>query len=270
MDVSRGEAKAINLACWPMDTTHVGRSVPMFEKVAPPAPPAIMMMAPANARAGVEDIMVTGARAKLAEQSDLGDYKLYTLPEPVTLNPRQTKQVAFLDQKNVAFQRLYIVGVTAWDDYDGDDEPVALEVVLRLENKAANGLGKPLPSGALSAMETADGRPTFAGEQAVRDVPVGEPLDLVIGSAMDVRARPRLVEEKALRGDRVRRTYEIDLSNGKTAPVTFEIRQDPSPALFKVVSEPTRHDIQQGKVAWRITLAPGETRTFRYRIEHAD
>jgi len=266
--VSRGEARAISRACWPMDTTHSGRRIlpPPSIALPPPLPIPAMEMG----FAGAEEIVVTANRAKLAEQSDLGDYKLYTLPEPVTLNPRQTKQVAFLDQKNVAFQRLYVVGVSAWNDYDEDDEPEAPEVVLRLENKVANGLGKPLPSGALSAMETADGRPAFAGEQAVRDVPVGEPLDLVIGKAMDVRARPRLVEEKALRGDRVRRTYEVDLSNAKTIPATFEIRQDPSPAFFKVVSEPARHDIRQGQVAWRVTLAPGETRTFRYRIEHAD
>ena len=34
----------------------------------------------------------------LAIQSELGDYKLYTLPEPTTVAARQTKQVAFLDQ----------------------------------------------------------------------------------------------------------------------------------------------------------------------------
>ncbi|PTS87967.1 hypothetical protein DBR21_10935 [Caulobacter sp. HMWF009] len=272
VEVSRGEAKAISRACWPMDTTHVGKRLmtpPMI--VPPPSPPDMMVMAPAPmARAEAEEIVITGARAKLAEQSDLGDYKLYTLPEPVTLNPRQTKQVAFLDQKNVAFQRLYVVGVNVWTPYQDDAAPQAPEVVLRLENKAANGLGKPLPSGALSAMETADGRPTFAGEQAVRDVPVGEPLDLVIGRAMDVRARPRLVELKAFKNNQVRSTYEVDLSNAKTVPATFEIRQDPSPAFFKVLSEPSRHDIRQGQVAWRVTLAPGETRTFRYRIQYVD
>jgi hypothetical protein len=220
------------------------------------------MMARAPA---VEQVIVTGARAKLAEQSNLGDYKLYTLPEPVTLNPRQTKQVAFLDQKDVAFQRLYVVEINAWGAPDGTVLPP--EVILRLENKIANGLGKPLPSGALSAMETVDGRPTFAGEQAVRDVAVGEPVDLVIGRAMDVRARPRLLEEIRAKG-RVRRTYEVDLSNAKTIPITVELRQDPNLPTFKVVAEPQSHDIRQGQVAWRLSLAPAQTRTFRYGIEY--
>ena len=269
--VDRGQAKAVRRACWPMDTTHHGQAPPPPPPPAPPLPiPPVMSAAP-MARLAAEEIMVTGARAKLAEQSNLGDYKLYTLPEPVTLNARQTKQVAFLDQKDVAFQRLYAVEMDSYDGYDAADAPlITPNVVLRLENKTANGLGKPLPSGALSAIETADGRPTFAGEQAVRDVAVGEPLDLVIGRAMDVRVLPRLVEERSLSKNRVRRTYEIDLANAKTAPVTVEIRHDPSASQFKVVSEPARHDIRDGKVAWRVTLPAGESRTFRYSIQRAD
>ncbi|MET3666221.1 DUF4139 domain-containing protein [Caulobacter sp. 1776] len=270
VSVDKGRARSINRACWPMDTTHFGKGPPP-PAPPPPPPPAVMMAAPmAEARGGVEEIAVTAQRAKLAEQSNLGDYKLYTLPEPVTLNARQTKQVAFLDQKNVAFQRLYVVGINAWDDGDEDGENAfrAPEVTLRLENKTANGLGKPLPSGSLSAMETVDGRPTFAGEQAVRDVAVGEPVDLVIGQAMDVLARPRLVEEKRLSKSRVRRTYEVDLSNAKTIPVTVELRQDPNLPTFKVVAEPRKHDIRQGQIAWRIPLAAGQTSSFRYTIEY--
>jgi len=266
--VDKGRARSIRRACWPMDTTHFGRPPPP-PAPPPPPPPAMMMAAPmAEARGGVEEIAVTAQRAKLAEQSNLGDYKLYTLPEPVTLNARQTKQVAFLDQKGVAFQRLYVVALNVWDSLDEENAFRAPEVTLRLENKTANGLGKPLPSGALSAMETVDGRPTFAGEQAVRDVAIGEPVDLVIGQAMDVLARPRLVEERKLAKGRVRRTYEVDLSNAKTIPVTVELRQNPNLPTFKVVAEPRKHDIRQGQVAWRVPLGAGQTSTFRYAIEY--
>jgi hypothetical protein len=269
--VDKGQPKAIQRACWPMDTTHFGRS-PVPPPPAPPPAPVMAMAPMMEARGGVEEIAVTAQRrVALAEQSNLGDYKLYTLPEPVTLNARQTKQVAFLDQKDVAFQRLYAVELDTYDDYDDADAAMIVpDVVLRLENKAANGLGKPLPSGALSAIETADGRPAFAGEQAVRDVAVGEPLDLVIGGAMDVRARPRLVEDRKLAKDRLRRAYEVDLSNAKTIPVTVELRQNPNATGFKVVAEQARHELRNGKVAWRITLAPGESRTFRYAIERGD
>ena len=264
--VDKGQAKSIDRACWPMDTTHLGKRIQPPTAAYAMAPPAPPLPLPAVARRmEVEEVAVTGSRAKLAEQSNLGDYKLYTLLEPVTLNPRQTKQVAFLDQKDVAFQRLYVVTT---DVYDDPDEDLDLDAVLRLENKSANGLGKPLPSGALSAMERIGDLPTFAGQQAVRDVAIGEPLDLVIGKAMDIRARGRLVEEHGLSRGRVRRTLEFDLTNGKTVPVTIELRQDPNAPFFKVVAEPARHDMRDGKIAWRITLAPGEARTFRYAVQY--
>ncbi len=265
--VDKGQATSIRRACWPMDTTHY-----VDQPVAPPvlseAPPLPIPMVARRA----ESMAFAGAPAPppppppLAEQSNLGDYKLYTLPTPVTLNPRQTKQVAFLDQKDVAFQRLYVVTVNPWDR--GGEAFRAPAVTLRLENKTSNGLGKPLPSGALSAMETVDGRPTFAGEQAVRDVAVGEPLDLVIGQAMGILARPRLVAEEKLKKGRVRRTYEVDLSNAKTIPVTVEVRQNPNLPTFKVAAEQQKHDIRQGMVAWRVTLDPNQSRTFSYAIEY--
>jgi hypothetical protein len=203
----------------------------------------------------------------MAEQSDLGDYKLYTLPEPVTVAARQTKQVAFLDQKGVAFQRLYLFTVDPWSDYGGDDIPAAT-VLLRLENRTAQGLGKPLPSGALAVMETTGGRPAFAGEQAMRDVPVGQPFDLAIGQAMDVSITPHLIAETKAGPRRTRRTYEVDLANAKTAPITIELRHPQRQTALKIISEPKRHDIRDGAIAWRFTLSPNGRETVRYVVEY--
>ena len=266
VDIPRAETKAITRACWPMDTTTHGRSPPPPPMVAydfmtsPPPPP----MAMAGAR---EDMVVTASPAKLAEQSELGDYKLYTLPEPVTVAARQTKQVAFLDQKGVAFQRLYMFAVDPWSDYRSNGVPAAT-VLLRLENKASQGLGKALPSGALAVMEIAGGRPAFAGEQTMRDVPVGQPFDLAIGRAMDVSVRPRLVSETRARAGRTRRTYEVDLANAKTGPIIIELRHRPDQTAFRVIREPKRHDIRDGAIAWRFTLSPKSRETVRYVVEY--
>jgi hypothetical protein len=270
VEVNRGEAKDIGYACWPMATTHPRRS-PRPPAVMPPPMPVMMAPAPESyADAEVQEMVVTGVR-RLAVQSDLGDYKLYTLPEPVTLAARQTKQVAFLDQKDVAFQRLYVFKFDRWTEYDDPEAIPAGQVVLRLENKPGEGLGKPLPSGALAVMETAGGRPAFAGEQAMRDVPVGQPFDLMIGEAMDVRARPRLVSEQERRGDRTRRTYEVDLSNAKTTPVVVEVRMPIDEwGGFKVVGESIAHDIRDGAAAWRVSVPANGRKTVRFAVEYDD
>jgi hypothetical protein len=267
VEANHGEAKAISRQCWPMGTTHGRRYRPAA--ITPPPAPAPPMIAMAGATADVEEIVLTARRgAPLAEQSDLGDYKLYTLPEPVTVGARQTKQVAFLDQKAVSFQRLYVFTLNASADYGPLDGLEAAQVTLRLENKPGDGLGKPLPSGALAVMETAGGRPAFAGEQAMRDVAVGQPFDLAIGEAMDVQVRPRLVSEQDRRKGRTRRTYEVDLTNAKTAPITVELRLPSNLDGFKLVSEPGRHDVREGALAWRFALPSGGRKTVRYVVEY--
>ena len=263
--IPRADTRAITRACWPMDTTTHGKPPPPPPPPPLPIPPAMMAMAPAGAAR--EEISVTGQRARMAEQSELGDYKLYTLPEPVTVAARQTKQVAFLDQKGVAFQRLYMVTVDPWREH-GDDNLAAATVLLRLENKASQGLGKALPSGALAVMETTNGRPAFAGEQAMRDVAVGQPFDLAIGRAMDVSVKPRLVKETKAGSGRVRQTFEVDLANAKSGPITIELRHPRHQSNFSIVSEPKRHDIRDGAAAWRFTLSPNSRETVRYVVEY--
>ncbi|PLR20157.1 hypothetical protein SGCZBJ_22035 [Caulobacter zeae] len=272
VNIIRPRVVPVRRDCWPMDTTTHGQpgmagamDVGAMPAMAPPPPPP----PPPPPAPAMEMRGVVAANRVMAQQSDLGDYKLYTLPEPVTVAARQTKQMAFLDEKGVRYQRLYVTLVSPWNDYGGDQPVRPPQVVLRLDNKTAEGLGKPLPSGALSVMETIGDVPAFAGEQAVRDVAVGEPVDLAIGWGMDVRMRPRLVEDKRADKTTVRRTYEVDLANNKSIPITVEIRHDPNVQFFKVVSEPAKHDIRQGQVAWRVTLKPGESRVFRYAVRHA-
>jgi len=269
VDVKDGSGKAITRACWPMDTTTHGRS-----PVPPPPPPSPPAMAYGGnvlyspAPPAMEEVMVTAQRrSRLAEQSDLGDYKLYTLPEPVTVGARQTKQVAFLEQKAVAFERLYVFTLDTYDQ-GGSRPPRAAQVTLRLENKSGAGLGKPLPSGALVVMETAQGRPAFAGEQAMRDVAVGQPFDLAIGEAMDVRISPRLVSVDRAAAGGIQSVYEVELTNAKTVPIVAEVRMSSQRPGFKIVSEPASHDIREGLPAWRFALPAGDRRTVRYVVRY--
>ena len=260
-------ATSMPRGCWPMQTTTDG----LYERGAPQNVPMMAMMAPpplAPAPQEMASVSAVVGRARLAEQSDLGDYKLYTLPEPVTVAARQTKQVAFLDQKDVAFQRLYALTLDPVNPYDGAQTWAAF-VVLRMDNKTSEGLGKPLPAGAMAVMETTGGRPAFAGEQKVGDVPVGQPFEVVTGQAMDVHFRATLVEDARRGKARIRHTYEVELTNAKTVPVTAELRvRIPQLAGFKVVSGPGPHEIRDGMAAWRVPLAAGSRRTVRYVVEY--
>ena len=67
-------------------------------------PASIVEAVPEPAAYGADEIIVTArkrAEVREATQEDLGDYKLYRAPQAVTVEPYQTKQIAFLSKYDV-------------------------------------------------------------------------------------------------------------------------------------------------------------------------
>src|SRR3546814_18204764 len=104
-------------------------------------------MVMANAR----EIMVS-ARKVVEEQ--LGDLKLYRVPEPTTVASRQSKQVRLLDRAGVPVERIY----TAEIGPHGPTGSHPAGVVLRTKNDAAPHLGLALPPGRIAVLQRAGTR----------------------------------------------------------------------------------------------------------------
>ncbi|MFY8139187.1 MAG: DUF4139 domain-containing protein, partial [Caulobacter sp.] len=132
--------------CWPLDTT-TGGSMDLEDIVITGSRSRVvdyLTQAPALSNSNIDEIVVTGSR--IVRLGELGDYKIYTLPEPTDVNARQTKQVQFLEQADVRFTRTYAVEV--YEGNDDDAQPPVL--MLRLRNDTTAGLGLPLPGGGVS------------------------------------------------------------------------------------------------------------------------
>ena len=266
VEIPAAATPALEKACWPEETTHSGW--PAALRLRAPAP-AAMLGAPRAAMFAEASVAVR----KQAIESQLGDYKLYTLAEPTTVAARQTKQVLFLDQPAVKFETVYAHTVRVSDESVADPTPTAADTVLRLRNTNADGLGRPLPAGSVQlrrpqAME--GGRELLVGEPELdRDVPVGEPFELRVGQASAVTLTDRATSEQR-RGGRISRSYEVLAANAKTLPVVVEVRHDRAGASgFAVITESARHGDKAGDPVWRLSLAPGERRTLRYTVEYA-
>lgn len=272
----------IRLRCWPMGTTS---DVPFAE--IPPAPPM-----EEYAMIG-QDIVVTGTRVARqnlsssmpvtvmsAQQEELGDLKLYRIPEPVTVAANAQKQVALLSKARVPVERLVGLGRGATHD---DEDPVPLSTILRMKNLKARGLGLPLPSGSMAIFEQFDGRPMLAGETAIRDHAVGEDVELLVGKTPDVWLLHRRLKEeprKKRRGskgaaeagddddedERRRRKYEIVLTNARALPAVVELE------LWtygrEMLIEPSRKlGIKNGSHLWRARLPANGRARITYVVE---
>lgn len=244
--------------CWPQGTTTFGSGefanygAPPPPPPPPPAPAAPMLRMAANE--AMDEIVVTGSR--IARQGELGDYKIYTLPEPTTVAARQTKQVRFLEREAVAYERVYRADVA--DGEDTESQPTA--IVMKLRNEARAGLGVALPGGSVAVMQPdGTGGVLLAGEDRFEDKGVGLPVRLTFGESPDVRVRTRLTRSgRTTRGAVTTERTEVEttVTNARSEPVTVELVADAAMWRgFRIRSQSVRSRVDDtGYPVWTLTV----------------
>jgi hypothetical protein len=260
-DQVRPTGGSLRIRCWPMQRTH---EVPYNMGYLPadlPSPPAPMAMMDD----GGETIIVTAARrgdrmmemaspvaVVVAEQEDLGDLKLYRVPEQVTVNAKGQKQVAMIVQPNVSYDRIYVA-----DARNYAEERAPVSYMLRSKNDAAHGLGVPLPAGNVAVFENSPVGPLLAGEGDLPDRAIGDEVEIVVGQSPDVR----------LSVTEVRRTERLEywravLSNARDHPVTVEMK-----IHYEISGRVKGIDRIDGVPTWRVTVPAHDEATLDYSIK---
>lgn len=200
------------------------------------------------------EIVVTGSR--IAPREDIGDYKLYRVPQPTTLGAQSRKQIAFLEKAGVAAEMLHVFAVSG-DNFDNYVDPV-----LRIDNKKGGSLAEPMPGGQVALFQRRFGEPMLAAETNVKDKAVGELIDLQLPDQdeSDVDAD----QEELGSGDDWTR-YRITLENfGEVAePVEISFANDRDYVVDKI-SKPVK--TRDGKHIWSVTVPPEGKRTIEYRV----
>ncbi|MBU2168827.1 MAG: hypothetical protein KKF88_13455 [Alphaproteobacteria bacterium] len=260
--------------CWPQDTTTEGEMPELY---------------------GVDDIVVTGYRMAapppaapppppppppaapaMAEQGELGDYKIYTLPERTTVAARQTKQVRFLERRDVPVERFYRARIDGSSEPGSVTGPIQTDIVLRLENDADSALGLALPGGTWSLrQQRMDGPAFFTGEARSTDRPVGLPVELAIGQSPNVRVRYRTTDYTSSQTDGVTTTLytvQVEVMNAGAEAARLELipRAYFQPG-FTITRESRESEItESGYPAWTFAVPAGsvERLSYSYRVEY--
>lgn len=241
-------------SCWPHGTTtsDLSQTVPP-----PPVVTEPMLMAPVAMRMEMAedaamDIVVTAA--KIAEQEDLGDLKLYRIPFPVTVAAQSQKQVAFLDKKSVKGEMVYRSRISG-DGYDDVD------MLFRVQNKKEEGLGEALPAGKMAFFQSAAGRRMLVGESQIGDKAVGEEVEFTFADSSNVT-----VDIDETDYGKKWQKLALTVKNANPFPVTFEAEfENGSYAKYDRFSGKTFR--KKGKTIWRATLEPNSETVLDYRFE---
>jgi hypothetical protein len=251
--------------CWPQGTTTLGFGELANYGAAPPAPPPPPAPAPMMRMAVQEaaaDIVVTGSR--VARQGELGDYKIYTLPELTTVAARQTKQVRFLEREGVTYERVYRAGVL-----NADEETQPTAIVMKLRNEEGAGLGVALPGGSVAVMQPdGTGGVLLAGQDRFEDKGVGLPVRLAFGESPDVRVQTRLVKSgRSTRGAVTTERTEVEttVTNARSEPVTVELVADAAIQRgFRIRSQSARSRVDDtGYPVWTLSVPANGATTLK-------
>jgi hypothetical protein len=154
----------------------------------------------------------------------LGDYYLYPLAERTTIANLQTKQVSFLDVRNVPAEH----GYEFRNPWLGTAEtPQSAASIYSFSTSAHAGLGDQLPAGILRFyMKDKRGDPQFIGESRIDHTPMGSTLSLATGDAFDVKVHAIVDKRTRLSIFDWRTDMRYELTNALPRPITVKLRQD--------------------------------------------
>ena len=251
--------------CWPRGSTSDSPELLQINLTSPgggllKARIAIAPMALAAPQPA--DMMLEAQRV---EQEQLGDLKLYRVPERTTVAGRQSKQVRLLDRAAIPIKTVYGADVAA--EADAAASPAVK--LLRTMNDAANHLGLPLPSGSVAVFAEHRGERLLERESGIRDLAVGEELEINLGASPDVevtaiREGAGVQSTPAARRDVSER---IEISNSRDTPIQFELRlRLPEGARIMRANHPLGQ--KNGRPIFRLMIPAQASATVRYQVRH--
>jgi hypothetical protein len=261
--------------CWPRGSTsdqpmlllHDEAGDRMFKKsVDAPMPAAMSMMR--------EMVTVT---AQKVQQEQLGDLKLYRVPERTTLASRQSKQVRLMDQWAIPVTTVYQAQFL-----EGTPCNEAAQRLLRTKNSREDHLGLPLPSGSVAVFSERNGERLLQHESGIRDIAVDEEVEIDMGASPDVQvscnrqetvvesdqaAQLPLVPGVTLRSVKVSNVHRAKIANARDTDIQFELKV-PLAEGGRIVRADHPLGSKNGRPIFRFKVPANETVTVRFQTQN--
>jgi hypothetical protein len=221
------------------DVHRVSGSVPIYDSVV----------------AGAAPIAKTGL-----SETTLFEYHLYTLEKPVTLANNQAKQISLLSADSVPMQKELV-----FDSWKGDK----VQVVLKMENSEAKGLGKPLPKGIVRVYQPdSEGQLQFLGEDQIDHTPKGAKIKVTVGNAFDVVGKRTQTGFEQVSNNVQRTSYEIELNNSKPQAQDVTVVEHFFGDWEITKSSDKYEKTDASTVEFRVSVPANGTKTISYTVEN--
>ncbi|HEY3851267.1 MAG TPA: hypothetical protein VGL87_09870 [Steroidobacteraceae bacterium] len=237
--------------CWPRGTTSDIPMLLQFDLQSPDLRQRAFMKALAAPAPAVQEVAVSAQRV---QQEQLGDLKLYRIPEATTVASRQSKQVRLLDRTAIPVTTVYGIDLAGDENPKGPGGVLPASRYLRTRNAEANHLGIPLPSGHVQVFAVHQGRPLLEHESNLRDLAVDQEVEIDLGPSSDVQVA----------ATRTGHSHRIEISNARAAAIAFELRLR-LPEGMRIVDAAPSMGTKNGRPIFNLTIAAHSVAVVRYR-----
>ena len=209
------------------------------------------------------------------EQKAFDDFHLYTLPRPITLQDKETKQVEFLRSPQVQATKSYIYDPVPYRFSGGrnvnrNEYAFSKDVAIywNFKNSEENGLGVPMPAGTVRFYreDSDDGNLEFVGENTIDHTPTNEDLKVYTGNAFDLVGGRKVTD--FLRNDRenwLKETIVVTLKNRSKKEQTITAREHLWRwSNWEIETESEFVKTDSNTIEFTETLQPDEVKTITY------
>jgi hypothetical protein len=266
---------AIFAQCWPRGSTSDAPESLLVNGMATGEMDKLFKSVRMQGAPALQEVAVTAMRR--VQQEQLGDLKLYRVPDRTTVASRQSKQVRLLDRLGIPVDRVFGADLTA-----NQDAAAAASMLLRTLNDAAHHLGLALPSGRIAVFAARDGQKILLHESGMRDLAVDEEVEIDLGESPDVQVAMQrekttidpariqnlpLVPGVILRSARVDDVNRVVISNARAAAIPFELRLQ-LPEGGRIVRADHPLGSKHGRPIFRLTIPANQSVTVRFQTQH--
>ncbi len=220
------------------------------------------------------------------QQTELFEYKLYTLQRRTDVRNDETKQIELTSGKNVAAKKVFLYDGLSnqwryWrNNYSyrsqgsfGQQSNTKVGVYVTFKNDEKSGLGLPLPKGKVRVYKRdQDNKEQFIGEDQIDHTPKDEELRLYLGNAFDIVGERVQKDFKTISsGHVVEEVIEIKIRNHKSGPVEVLIAEHPWRwNQWEIVNASDAWEkVDQSTLRFTVKIRKDEEKVVRYTIRYS-
>ena len=219
-------------------------------------------------------------------QSELFEYKLYSLKRRTDLANDETKQIELASGHGVPAKKVFVYDglQDQWRSWYnnpsyrsqqtfGEVSNSKVGVFVEFKNEETAGLGIPLPKGKVRVYKRdVDGKEQFIGEDEIDHTPKDEQVRLYLGNAFDVVGSRSQMDFRVLASGRVvEETIEIHVRNHKKESISVQVHEHPWRwSEWEIVrANSDWQKVDQSTLKFPVRLGPDREKVITYTIRYS-